>query len=211
MPAATVRDDRRTARASAADSARTAVRARSVAPHCSSSRSPWVTSSTRVPSEARLATTCDSTRDAPCRASANATAPAAATPSTTKPAARLTGPGEGSGPDAHERSRHDRLAYAEPVVEQCVDIVDDPGEQVAPAGAEPSGDERDELGEDLSATLRELAEHHVVAQDALGVAEHRPGQAEEPDPDDRDHQVEHRGLLAGPGDQPPGGRGERDP
>ena len=44
----------------------------------------------------------------------------------------------------------------------------------------------------------------------FGVPEDRPGQPEGADADDRDHQHQHRRVLGGPGDQPPGGGGERD-
>ena len=44
---------------------------------------------------------------------------------------------------------------------------------------EPAGDERHEVGVDLRPALGELAQHHVVAEHALGVAQHRPGEAEQ--------------------------------
>ena len=82
--------ERRTARASAAASSRTASRARSVAPHCSSSRSPCASSSTRVPSSARCATTSGSAAAAPRRASTNASAPSRRPAARPRPATGAT-------------------------------------------------------------------------------------------------------------------------
>ena len=127
-----------------------------------------------------------------------------------EPGGRSQQAGEHRRPEADDRGRDERLAYAEAVVEQRVDVVDDAGEEVAAARAEPPGDEREEVGVDLRPPVGELAQHHVVAQHPLGVTQHRPRQAEEPYAHDGDHQVEHRWLLAGPGDQPAGRRREGD-
>ena len=179
VPAATARVDRRTARASPAASSRTASSARSVAPHCSSSRSPCASSSTRVPSIARRVTTRGSAAAVPRRASTNASAPAPATSSTTAPATGATRAVSRAAPTPTRAAVTSGWRTRRRVVEQGVDVVDDTGEQVAAARAEAPGDQRDEGGEDLGPALREHAEDDVVASTPLGVAEHRAGEAEE--------------------------------
>ena len=123
---------------------------------------------------------------------------------------RCDEPGEQGRTQPDEHGRGDRLSHPEPVVEQGVDVVDDPGEEVPATGAEASGDERDEVGVDLRPALGELAQHHVVAQHALGVAQHRAREPEEAYAHDGDHEVEHRRLLAGAGDEPACRCGQRD-
>ena len=209
-PAATAREERRTARASPAASCANGVE-RPVR------RAPLLELAHPVrdlldpgPEHARCETTSGSAAAVPRRASTNASAPEPATSSTTAPADRGDEGGEHGGPDADQRRGDERLAHPQPVVEQGVDVVDDAREQVAAARAEAAGDQRDEVGEDPGPALGELAEDDVVAEHALGVTEHRTGEPEEPDPDDRHHQVEHRRLLAGAGDEPARGRREGD-
>ena len=76
--------------------------------------------------------------------------PEPATSSTTAPATGATRAVSSGGAHADEGRGDERLAHPQPVVEQGVDVVDDTGEQVAAARAEATGDQRDEVGEDLA-------------------------------------------------------------
>src|SRR5690606_27469765 len=67
-----------------------------------------------------------------------------------------------------------------------------------------------EPGERRRPQVAQDAEGGVVPDQSLEVAHHAAAEAERPHGDDRDHQVQHRGHLAGPHDQPGGRGGEPD-
>ncbi len=104
----------------------------------------------------------------------------------------------------------DGQAHAQLLVEVGVDVVDQRGEQVAPASTETPGHEGDDEVEDACPTLGEQAESDVVGDQPFGVPEDRPRQSEGADADDRHHQQQHGRVLGGPRDQPAGRGGERD-
>ena len=85
------------------------------------------------------------------------------------------------------------------LVEEGVDVVDERGEQVAAASAEPSGHEGHDQLVDPGALLGQLPQGDVVGDQPLGVPQHRPGQAEGADADDRDQQQSARAGARRPG------------
>ncbi len=109
-----------------------------------------------------------------------------------------------------DRERRQRRAHPELLVEQGVDVVDDPAEHLAATAAEPARGERHDALEDGHPPVREHPQRGVVTDQPLAVPQHRPGDAEGADRDDRDHQEQHRRVLGGPSDQPGGGDGQAD-
>ena len=61
--------------------------------------------------------------------------------------------------------------------------------------AEPGRDERDEGGVHVGASIGEATEGLLVGEEAFGIAQHRPRQAERAHADDRHHQRQHRRLV----------------
>ena len=161
-----------------------------------------------------LVTRSRSARAAPARATSRAAAAGdqAASAARTSPAT-----GRNAAATADEiTATTDEGAHRHPdpqrPVDHAVDVVDDGGEHVAAAAAEPAGHQRDDGVVDLHAASGEQPQRGVVRAQPLDVAQRRagPGRRYAP-PTMATSSVSTAGLGRGLHDQPAGRGGERHP